>query len=68
MIAKSNGTLIDIVFKSGGIAMTTEKSKEIVPTIKQRRLKAIEIQGAIEKSPIILSQFWEKLVIGEHHD
>ena len=36
-----------------------ERSKEITPKIKERRLRAITLQGAIEKSPIYLSQYWK---------
>ena len=34
-----------------------EKSKEIIPKINQRQLRAITLQGAIEKSPLLLSQY-----------
>ena len=34
-----------------------EKSKEIISKIKQRRLRVITLQGAIEKSPIFLWQY-----------
>ena len=34
-----------------------EKSKEIIINIKRRKLRAITLQGAIEKSPILLSQY-----------
>ena len=35
-----------------------ERSKEIMPKLKQKRLKAIIIiQRAIKKSPILLSQY-----------
>ena len=32
-----------------------ERSKEIIPKMRQRQLRAFTIQGAIEKSPILLS-------------
>ena len=31
-----------------------ERSEEIIPKMKQRRLKVITLQGAIENSPILL--------------
>ena len=36
---------------------TKKRSKELVPKMKQRRLGAITLQGAIEKSLILLSQY-----------
>ena len=48
-----------------GRAITIEREekriKEIIPKIKQRRLRAITSQGAIEKSSILLSQYCENL-------
>ena len=35
-----------------------EISKEIMPKIKQRRLRAITLQGEIYKGPILLSRYW----------
>ena len=35
------------------------RSKEITPKMKQRRLRAITLQGALEKSPILISQYWK---------
>ena len=45
-----------------GRAITIDKeakkrSKDLNPKIKQRRFGAITLQGAIEKSPILLSQY-----------
>ena len=37
-----------------------ERSKEIIPKTKQKRLRAITLQKAIEKSPILLSQYHKK--------
>ena len=34
-----------------------ERSQEIVAKMKQRRLRAVTLQGAIEKSPILLLQY-----------
>ena len=47
-----------------GSAITLERaikkrSKELIPSIKQRRLRAITLQGVIEKSQIVLSQYWK---------
>ena len=47
-----------------GSAITLERaikkrSKALIPSIKQRRLRAITLQGVIEKSQIVLSQYWK---------
>ena len=42
--------------------MNKGKGKEIIPKIKQRRLKALTLQEAIEKSQILL--YLEILIIG----
>ena len=34
-----------------------ERSKVIIPKIQQRRFRAIALQGAIQKSPILLSHY-----------
>ena len=34
-----------------------ERSKEIIPQTDQRRLRAINLQGEKEKSPIFLSEY-----------
>ena len=34
----------------------------------QRRLRVIALPGVIEKSPILLSQYWTKKIIGWHHN
>ena len=36
-----------------------ERSKKIIPKTKQKRLRAITLQKALEKSPILLSQYHE---------
>ena len=46
-----------------GRAMTLERaikkrSKELIPKMKQKKI-AITLQGAIEKSTILLSQYWK---------
>ena len=43
-------------------AITIERSvkkrrKELIPKMKQRRIRAITLKEAIEKGPILLSQF-----------
>ena len=41
-----------------------KKSKVLMPKIKQRKLRALTLKGAIEKSPIFLLQYWrEKMLI-----
>ena len=39
--------------------MTKKRSKGLIPKIKQRRLRAITLQRAIENIPILLSKFWK---------
>ena len=36
-----------------------ERSKEIIPKMNERQLRVITSQGAIEKSPILLFQYWK---------
>ena len=36
-----------------------KKSKELIPKRMQKELRVITLQGAIEKSPILLSQYWK---------
>ena len=36
-----------------------KRRKELLPEIKQRRLRAITLQGAKEKFPILLLQQWK---------
>ena len=36
-----------------------KKSKELIPKRMQRWLRVITLQGVIEKSPILLSQYWK---------
>ena len=36
-----------------------KKNKVTIPKLKQRRLKAKSVQGAIKKSPILLLQHWK---------
>ena len=36
-----------------------QRSKKIIPKIKQRNIKAITLKGAIEKSQIFLLQYWK---------
>ena len=38
-----------------------KRSKELIPKIKQRRLRAITLQEPIEKNPIMLSQYRRKI-------
>ena len=69
MLAKSNGNLFAIAFKSEkerqvGRTLTLErepskKKRRTVTKIMQRVLKVITLQGAIKKSPILLSQYWK---------
>ena len=62
-----NHNLFAIAFKSKivGRAITLEReshqkrSKELIPKRMQRGLRVITLQGAIEKSPILLSQYWK---------
>ena len=45
-----------------GKAITLEReprSKEMIPKRMQEGLRVITLQGAIEKSPILLSQYWK---------
>ena len=47
-----------------GRAITVERvlkkrSKELIQEMKQRRLRVMSLQGAIEKSPILLLQYWK---------
>ena len=35
----------------------SKKNKELIPKMRQRGLRVITLQGAIEKSPILLSQY-----------
>ena len=60
-IAKGKGRLVIAIV---GRAITIvreikERSKEILPKIKQRRLREINLQGAIVKGPILLLQYWK---------
>ena len=50
-----NRKLFAITSKSGG-----KKRKELILKIKQRRLKAITLEEAVEKYSILLSQHWKK--------
>ena len=36
-----------------------KRSKEIIPKLKQRRLKAITLHEAIEKSQLLQFQYWK---------
>ena len=36
-----------------------ERSKEIIPKMSQRQLRAMTLQGAIEKNSKLLSQYWQ---------
>ena len=59
MIAKSKG-LIAFTFKCDNYRRGIDKrSKEIIPNIKQIRLRAITLQETIEKYPILLPQYWQ---------
>ena len=66
-LAKSNGNLFAIAFKSEKerqLSLLLERepskrSKELIPKRLQRGLSVIILQGAIEKSPILLSQYWK---------
>jgi hypothetical protein len=52
---KSNNYLTGENFRKEAI----KKSKELIPKRMQRGLRVITLQGAIEKSPILLSQKWK---------
>ena len=63
-LAKSNGNLIAIAFKSEKERQLSKeaikkRSKELIPKRMQRGLRVITLQGAIEKIPILLSQYWK---------
>ena len=74
-MAKCKGTFIAITFKNKrkatfiaiaivGRAITIEKvikkrSKELMSKFKHRQLRTINLKGALEKSPILMSQYWE---------
>ena len=52
---------IEIVERAITIERTIKKrSKDLIPKIKQIRSRAINVQGAIEKCLILLSQYWRK--------
>ena len=36
-----------------------ERSKEIIPKMKERQLRVITSQGVIEKNQILLFQYWK---------
>ena len=38
---------------------TKKRSKELIPKRRQIGLRVITLQGAIEKSPILLLQYWK---------
>ena len=46
------------IFSNIAIAIT-KRSKVLIPKRMQRGLRVITLQGAIEKSPILLSQYWK---------
>ena len=68
-LAKSNGNLFAIAFKSEkkrqvGRAIIlprepSKRNKELIPKRMQRGLRVITLQGAIEKSPVLLSKCWK---------
>ena len=63
-LAKSNGNLFAIAFKSEKERQLLKerikkRSKEPIPKRMERRLRVITLQGAIKKSPILLSQYWK---------
>ena len=73
-LAKSNSNLFAIAFfarksdnyryrdswKSDNFReRAIKKSKELIPKRMQKGLRVIIFQGAIEKSPILLSQYWK---------
>ena len=39
-----------------------ERGEDLKPKMKQRTLRAITVQEAIEISPILLSQYWKKKI------
>ena len=74
-LVKSNSNLFAIVFKSGKERQLSlsrqleerklqreshqKRSKELIPKSMQKVLRVITLQGAIEKSPMLLSQYWK---------
>ena len=61
-IAKSNGKLKAIALVGRAITIKIdlkEWSKEIIPKIKKISFRALTLQEAIEKYPILLSQYWK---------
>ena len=70
-LAKSNGNLFAIAFKSDNYRYRDswksdnfresyeKRSKELIPKRMQKGLRVITLQGAIEKNPILLSQYWK---------
>ena len=56
-LAKCDGNLFAIAFKSE--REPSKKSKELIPKRMQRGLRVLPLQGSIEKSPILLSQYWK---------
>ena len=49
------------IWKSDNFRMRAikKRSKEMIPKRMQIGLRVITLQGAIEKSPILLSQYWK---------
>ena len=71
-LAKSNGNLFAIAFNSDNYRerdswksenfkkeAIKKRSKELIPKRMQIGLNVITLQGVIEKSPILLSQYWK---------
>ena len=65
-LAKSNGNLFAIAFKSDSWKSDNFRERAIKKEAKnrykkrmKRGLRVITLQGAIEKSPILLSQYWK---------
>ena len=52
-------TIIPIMIVGRAITIKEGRSKEIIVNMNSRTLRAISLQGAIEKSPILLSQYWK---------
>ena len=64
-LAKSISNIFAIAFKSENFRESHQKrSKELIHKRMQRGLRVITLQGAIEKSPILLSQYWKFELLG----
>ena len=52
-----------MLLRATTLECNNKESKELIPEMKQRRLRAIALQRAKEKNPIVLLQYCKKCMM-----